>query len=162
MVSGAIVEFGLYAVLMVLSPFSVRQIAPADIVGLFAETGMQSSRSLVFMTSAPKLGVDRQGSFFDINPNVLVLDVGRFIDEGLEESCFSMRSEDEDVIKIGKVISGRIRKMTVAGVTAINPTTGAMAVIRAHRFTDGALKLEDAGIKMLPVAGTSIIRLRKS
>lgn len=93
------------------------------------------------------------------NPNALVLDVGQLTKEGLKRSWLSCKTDDEVSLSKWKEFATIIKKKTKAGAVAINPQSGETSVMKSHRYTEGALKLFQSGIDMLPVGGVVRIQL---
>lgn len=87
------------------------------------------------------------------NPGAVEFCIGHSSETELEESWLFFESEDADAIQFAKKISKLLKKITSAGVTAISAVDGAEAWYRAHRFTAGAKRLHDLGIKIVPVGG---------
>jgi len=102
-----------------------------------------------------------QIEFANMNPDRLTIDIGRVTEKGLTESWLTTRAQCQKAFAVWKEIAKRLRKMTTAGVTAINPETGESGYERTFRYTVGAKQCEAAGIPILPVAGTVRMRLGK-
>lgn len=96
---------------------------------------------------------ESEGSFFDRNPNVVTLDIGRLSPDGLEESALSFGSDEDDAIVFAKKAFSKLKKITSAGVVAVNPSTGAEGRVRTHRYTLGAKELFERGITMKSLGG---------
>jgi hypothetical protein len=87
-----------------------------------------------------------------------LLDIGRKVDAGLQESGLSARTSDNATLGVWRKLSRQIVASTRTGVIAVNPQSGATAPLRSHRFSNGAKTLERAGVPILPVAGTARLR----
>lgn len=101
-------------------------------------------------------------NFLKSHPGALCLHIGRLSDRGLEESCLSARPSSEEELKAWTKIARALKKITEAGVVAVNPTTGAEVAIRGHRYTAGAKSLYQEGIVIRPLGGSVTLRLEKS
>ncbi len=136
-------------------PFKVIPVENQALVLVLHQTDVER---LAFTIKRPVLRGNGMMGFLDRNPSALLLDIGRRVDAGLQESGITARTSDKAVLGIWRKLSRRIIAATRTGVTAVNPQTGATAPVRSHRFSDGAKALERAGVPMLPVAGTARLR----
>lgn len=114
---------------------------------------------VVFTAAAPILGGDSSLAFMDSNPDCLILEIGRLTEAGLGESWLSARTSDAATAARWQLLAKRLRQITKAGALAVNPDTGATSRLRNHRYTDGALRLAQANVPILPGAGGTLIRL---
>jgi hypothetical protein len=152
-------ELKLYTILITLAPFAAREIAIGDVAEALAVDKLRSRSSVKFLSRRPNLEVSSQSDYYSQNPDTVILNIGVVTPAGLEESCLSMRTENESVKKLGNSIARMLKKITKAGATAVNPITGATAPSGTHRYSEGAVVLERAGVKILPVAGGNLYRL---
>lgn len=115
--------------------------------------------SLMLTWSPPVVpdGGHRQSALLDANPGHLTLEVGRLEAEGLRQSTMTATASPE-ILARWKTLSRRIKSITKAGATAVNPETGATSRAREYRYTEGAKRLADEGTPMLPLAGGARIR----
>ncbi|MGZ0077878.1 hypothetical protein [Methylomonas sp. YC3] len=93
------------------------------------------------------------------NPNALVLDIGQLTKDGLKRSWLSCKTDDEVSLSKWKEFATIIKKKTKCGAVAINPQSGETSLMNSHRYTDGALRLFQSGVDMLPVGGIVRIQL---
>lgn len=107
---------------------------------------------LAFMERLPVLEASTQGEFLDRNPGALLLDVGRMTTTGLRESCLSTM----EATPVWKRINQDLKRRTMSGATALNESTGATSYIKTHRYARSALALFEAGVRMLPTAGSAV------
>lgn len=114
-------------------------------------------RELALTLDPPTLREGTQLDFHDDNPSALLLDIGRLSEQGLKESCLSVKTADERSLKVWRRIARRLRKITQTGAVATNPDTGATGRVANHRFTAGAKALDDKGVIMRPFAGGSVL-----
>ncbi|MEZ6122128.1 MAG: hypothetical protein R3C49_03000 [Planctomycetaceae bacterium] len=91
--------------------------------------------------------------FEALNPDCLRLELGRFQAGWLSQSWLVARSDDPDALKKWRLAAKLLRERTRAGVTAINRGTGAQAVMKNFRYSEGALELEKSGVIMCPPQG---------
>ncbi|HEU5070309.1 MAG TPA: hypothetical protein VFV96_07840 [Verrucomicrobiae bacterium] len=113
---------------------------------------------IAFTEFAPNLPVETQKEFGEKNPKSLYLDVGRLTANGLGESWLACRTIDVQIPVAWKRVQAELRSITKSGATAMHPD-GASIRVRNHRFTPGAKLLNDNGVPMLPIAGTTMLKL---
>jgi hypothetical protein len=104
---------------------------------------------IVLSSKGDMVWADSPNKLLDANPNCLVMDIGKRDSDGLEESC----------LQLAAFAFSQLKKITKAGAVAVNPSNGAEAAMRTHRFTKGAKVLFDEGGRMKPVGGNAIIKL---
>lgn len=151
-------ELGLKMAIMTLKPFSLREIdgeLSVDDIAIDADNDIR----VILSDGGVDSTANSPNQFLDSNPGVVIFDIGRLSDKGLHESALSFGSEVESKVAIAKKISSKLKKVTKVGALAVNPSTGAEAKLRSHRYTYGAKVKHDLGVKILPVAGGSIIKL---
>jgi hypothetical protein len=113
---------------------------------------------VAFTLASPALPARGMLEFLDRNPDALVLDVGKVLDIGLQESWLTARTHDAATLSAWRKLSKRVLAATATGAIAVNPQTGATAPARGHRFSTGAKAMDRAGVPMLPAAGTARFR----
>lgn len=149
-------ELGLNITMMILKPFTLRviegEVSLDDLV-------LDGDIRILLTKENPTLGALSPNKFYDINPGTVDFDIGQLTEMGLQESALAFMSDDKEKISIANKIALRLKKITKAGAIAVNPVTGAEANVRTHRYTKGAKAKYDEGVKMLPVAGNSILKL---
>jgi len=107
----------------------------------------------------PRLSAASMNSFADLNPNRLTLEIGRLTTSGLKESWLTAKAREGELSTQWKEIAKKLRASTHTGVQAINPNTGKRSQLKSHRYTSGALAIQECGHAILPAAGNAIIRL---
>lgn len=152
-------EFGLIITMMNLKPFYLEKVEGEFNVCDFVTNLEKGGLRLVLNSNIPCLKSTSPNSFLDENPGSIVIDVGRLSESGLEESALSFISDEESKILIANKIASRLKKITKAGVIAVNPFNGAEAKVRSHRYTEGAKSMYNQGVKILPVAGHNFYKL---
>jgi len=157
LIKNMIIKFKLKSIIMILRPFKIKIFEKDEIRSVYLEC--ESEGRIRFSLSKEEfvINCETKNEFLVKNPNICHFDVGRIVDNKLEESFFSVKTEDEEILSISKSIAKEIKKVTKAGVTAINPDSGAKAYIRANRYTKAAERLQEEGVEMLPSAGKSRI-----
>jgi hypothetical protein len=150
-------DFGAKAVVMRFRPFDVKEVRLEDFRRLL--NNAPDYRRWAFLLGNPVLSVTNELEFADKNPDQLRLDVGRKSEKGLEQSWLSARTANCDALATWKKVANRLKKRTEQGVTAVNPKTGATGRMKSYRYTIGAKSLEAQGTAMLPIAGTSFLKL---
>lgn len=152
-------DFGLVIVLMTLKPFRVEEVSGELDLLKIQEALINTDVRLVLLSESASMGASNSDEFLKKNSGSIEFDVGRSTDNSLNESALSFMSDDEAAYSIAKKIATRLKKITKAGVIAVNPDSGAEAKIRTHRYTKGAKLKYDEGFKILPVAGKSLLKL---
>lgn len=149
-------EFGLHLSVMILRPFALR-----GINGDLTIDDLEVDGDVRVFLSKEKFNIDSvsPNNFYDLNPGVVGVHIGRLSDQGLSESALAFMSDDEEKIAIANKLASRLKKITKAGAIAVNPLNGVEVAARSHRYTDGAKSLCDDGVKILPVAGNSFLKL---
>lgn len=157
LITKIIIKYQLKSVIMILRPFEVKVIEKDEIKSVFLEN--ESKGRIRFSLSKEKFALDckTKNEFLDKNQNICHFDIGRLFNNNLEESFFSVKTDNEDMLNISKQIAKELKKITKAGVTAINPDSGEKSYIRTNRYTIAAEHLLKKGISMLPAGGKSII-----
>lgn len=121
--------------------------------------GVEGVRALFFTIEAPRLQARSLYEFRVTNPESLVLEIGRLTDEGLEESWLSSSAENKSTLKLWRRASKSLRAGMLSGAEAVNNSNGTIAPIKWHSFTKGALEVYKEGVKILPPAGNTTIKL---
>lgn len=158
-VKGCISDFGLHSTAMKFFPFEAVEIVSTDIDRVFIESA--SFRELALTLERPVLPAENQMDFLDKNSGCLLVTIEHPTRTGLPEACLRARTEDSAALSVWRKIAARLKKMTVAGVTATNRKTGQGAFYRSIRYTPGAATAEAHGTAMLPPQGPNgpLIRL---
>jgi hypothetical protein len=137
------------------APFRATQVDISDLELTMQDTSVRE----LALTLEPPLPAGTASDFAGQNPSALRLDIGRLSEQGLRESCLSVRTTDDGAILQWKKVAQRLRKITQAGAIAVNPVTGATSRLRSHRFTPRAKQLDDDGVAIRPVAGSALLHL---
>lgn len=150
-------EFQLYAVSMRFKPeFTAELVDAVDINDeFFKENNIES---IYFLLNKPSMPIKNERSFLSENPGSLSIEIGNQTEKGLNESCLSVMTDDQDLLKCWRKIANKLKKITFAGAWSVNPHTSAKSFFKNHRYTSGAKELEVNGIKMLPAAGWNIYK----
>lgn len=152
-------DLGLVMVLMILKPFRVEVVSGELDLMKIKEALRESDVRLLLLNKDARMGATTPDEFLRQNPGSIEFDVGSDTGVTLHESALSFMSDDENAYAVAKKIASELKKITKAGVVAVNPDSGAEAKIRTHRYTQGAKLRCDQGVKILPVAGKSFLRL---
>ncbi len=150
-------DFSANVVAMRFFPFMLRPVSTVEIEHFFECA--PDYRRWAFTQSEVALPIADELDFADKNPDHLRLEIGRRTERGLEQSWLTARTVNTDALATWRRVATRLKKMTNQGVTAINPNTGASSRMKSFRYTNGAKSLESLGIAMLPIAGTSLLKL---
>jgi hypothetical protein len=139
-------EFGLVVTIMTHFPFTLKESANKLFVD---DLPLDRSVRIILTKDKPNIEASSAGKFYDMNNGAISLSIGQLTEKGLEESAFGFMSDDEDKIIIANKLSSRLKKITKAGCTAVNSINGAERKIRSHRYTIGAKRLHDEGVRIL-------------
>lgn len=93
------------------------------------------------------------------NDHLLVMQPGALRETGLSASAMDGSSTDPQISRLWRRLIDRARRSMHSGAVITDPATGRLGRVAGHRFTDGALHLQNAGIKMRGIAGTQLWRL---
>lgn len=137
-----------------LRPFSATRVCASSLETLISEGVVNR---WYFFVREPRLLCDTEREFSRLNPSSIRLDIGKMTSRGLEQSWLVCEAVPQNNERDFQQIFARIKKLTTAGVTAINPVSGATAKIRSFRYSSGAKLLAAQGVPMLPPAGNAII-----
>lgn len=153
-------ELSLNIIVASLRPFKLKKISSfRDIELLATELGENRYLRTHLLVKDADCSADTPNDFLDLNKGCTVVNMGNLSDSGLEESSFMFRSEDEQAAEVAKKIASKLKKASKAGVLAINPVNKVEVLYKSHRYTDGAKHLYDAGVKLLPLAGNSLLKI---
>lgn len=140
-------------------PFSARALTPFPLNEQNSLSFSNGSRCrLVLSDRGGFLSARTQNEFLDRNAGCLVLDVGAYKEGKLHESALSAMSENDSDIDFAKKVISKFKKITRAGVVAVDPQTGAESRLPNHRYTLGAKIIYDKGEVILSAAGRSYIK----
>ncbi|MCU7996650.1 hypothetical protein L5L55_17425 [Shewanella glacialipiscicola] len=149
-------DLGLVVTVMVLRPFGLRE---TDGELSVEALNIDGDVRIIFTVQKPSMDASSPNNFYDLNPGTIGLHIGLLTEQGLKESALVFMSDDKEKAVIANKVASRLKKLTKAGATAVNPVNGAEANARTHRYTSGAEALYNEGIKILPVAGSSFFKL---
>lgn len=152
-------ELGLAVALIALNPFGVTPMTHFKCAGEVSSFAGSVDLRIAMKEGGLNLRAESPNNFLDLNPGCITLSVGRFAEEGLNESSFSFMSCDAQAICVASKVARSLKRLTKAGAVAVNPDTGAEVMIRSHRYTAGAKRKYDEGVRILPVAGKSLYKL---
>lgn len=150
-------EYSLYLVAITERPFKARQCV-ADELLIQAEKGLLPKKIFLSIPK-PTIASSSKEEFTSNNPSCLLINAGNIDRDGLHESWLAIRSEDDSAMITWKKVAKKLIAMTKSGAVAVNPKTGATSTLRSHRYTDGAKHISENGVVILPVAGSSQLRL---
>jgi len=153
---GIVSDFDTHTVAFRFHPFSASEIDQGDLDRVFSDP---SFRRLALTLLPPVLPASSGNQFADQNRDGLFVDIGRLTDKGLTESCLAARTDQDQALKIWKQVARRLKSATMQGAVAVNSQTGATSRLPHHRYTEGAKRSYEQGVPILPVAGTSKLRL---
>lgn len=145
-------EFNLYVVLVKLQPsFTATLINTSDDV--LENVATCNTNRVCLCINQPNTLANSYLEFIDRNPDCLSITIGKFCDDKLEESVLATKTENIETFKVWKKVVKKLNFITLAGVWVVNPSNEAKAFYKQHRYTEGAKKLFEDGVKIMPVAG---------
>ncbi len=150
-------DLQLYVLAMRYSPFDLREISNGKVVHFREEH--PAYKRYAFTLTKPVLPVTDELDFSRKNPDYLRLDIGRIVENGLEQSWLTARTNNPQALVAWRKVAARLKRMTKQGATATDPKTGASSRLRSFRYTAKAEAEESRGLVMLPPAGTSHLKL---
>lgn len=91
----------------------------------------------------------------------IFIEVGALNEEGLRESVISFSKNDIEYKNVDpKKVVARFKKFTRTGAVSFNIKMGTSVVSKTHRYTEGAKKLHDSGVKIIPFGGGKTVFFR--
>jgi hypothetical protein len=97
--------------------------------------------------------------FSKLHSNYISIEIGKVNGADLGETIVSSVSEDDDMSL--DIIFKRIRKITVAGVYAVNEKLNKSVFAKDQRYSEGAKQFEENGGRLLAIAGGIIYHIKK-
>lgn len=138
-------------------PFQAVEIERDHLTAWFTKSSDFSR--LAFTLGKPTLPASDGLDFATKNAHHLRLDCGRRTDNGLEQSWLSARTDHPQSLAAWRRVATMLKRRTVAGVVAVNRSSGATAIIKSFRYSNGARALERDGVVILPPQGPNGPRL---
>jgi hypothetical protein len=152
-----LVDFDLHVVSLIYRPFAVSELSEAQLDECFS--GQAPIKGFCFMIEfyftidVPILLSINELDFRKKNRDALRLNVGALGEDGLRESWMSARTENITALAVWKKIARRLKRITFPGATGVQPSTGATAPVKNHRFSEGAKRLDASGVSLLTITG---------
>jgi hypothetical protein len=137
-------------------PFSVTLLDSSNLDVAFGGPG---TRRIYLTVNKPEQSFSKD-EFDAVVSNSLILDVGHIDKSGLHQSWFACRVFDERIFKIWKQVSKRLKNLTQEGITATNRDNGVSQYYKSFRHTEGARKLQEQGVEIIPVQGMKGPKMR--
>lgn len=141
------------------NPFEVKLFYKSDAVDFRKMIEADKGCRVILSISETLCSAESANRFFDSNQDCLVLDVGQHSFSVLAESALSGFVEDTLALGFASNVVARLKKITKAGVIAVNPNNGAEVNIKNHRYTDGAKILYENGCRISPIAGKAYLKI---
>lgn len=94
-----------------------------------------------------------------MNSDIFVLQPGAELENDLAESVMVGIGDDPHAIKLWRRLVDRARRSMRSGAVITDPCRAHLARCPSHRFTDGALRLQESGVSMRGLAGSQLYRL---
>lgn len=120
-------------------------------------SGLIGHASKIIFLFEPAILEDVATENFLHKASPLVLEPGELTEGGLKESWIYAMCDDLEIIKKWRRVVKRLSGQMITNIVAKSPSTGTTVKLKGHRFTVGARDAALAGIKMLPVAGNSLL-----
>jgi hypothetical protein len=140
-------------------PFLVEYFDATASTAEFINTKRNLEFSFALNEEKTNLNANTRLELRKINPNIVLIDVGIETETELRESCLSLASKEAEFQVTAKKVAARLKRLTKGGAIAVSPKTGAEVKIVSLRYTEGARKLFEQGLKIKPFAGNSLLKL---
>ena len=145
-------DFNLHIVKVDLHPsFEVNLLNQAD--GKLESMSICGTNRVCLYLNKPDTHTSSYLEFFDKNLDCLSITVGKYCDNQLEESILATQTGNSECLKVWKKIVKKFNAVTLSGAWVINPNNGAKVFYKQHRYTEGAKKLFEDGVKVVPIVG---------
>jgi hypothetical protein len=144
------------AIVNMLPIFKIKAVAELSIAD-FEENDVDTW--IVFSQSNSILSCESVNQFNELNSTLISLRIGSQKRYELKESFLSFMSDDREAYQVAKKIAGHLKNRTKPGVVAFNPLNGAEVKLNTHRYSKGAKAMYLQGIKLLPLAGNSLLKI---
>ena len=152
-------KLGLTSVLLQKEPFNAKSLQSHEDAISSIDNSKRTNISIALLQDEALLTANSRQEFKRVNSSAVLIDIGNETKFGLQESSLSFGSDNEEFYRIAKKIAARLKRITKAGAIAINPDTGAEAIMRSFRYSAGAKEKYDKGGTIRPVAGKCILKL---
>lgn len=105
--------------------------------------------SVLLGFAEPVLDEKNRYAFLVKNKEFLTIDLGKLTEKGLEESALLGETDDVGLLSVWKKLARQLKKITKAGLWAVNTERGGKGFYKSYRYTEGACKLSQNGVKLL-------------
>ncbi len=140
-------EFDLTMTAMMHFPFDLKNI---ESILSMDDISLDRSTCIILTKGKPNMDASLAGKFYDVNDGAITLQIGKLTDKGLKESALNFMSNDDSKIALAKKVFYKLKKITKVGGISVNSINGMKSDKTSwHRYTIGAKKLHDEGIKIL-------------
>ncbi|MCK6576303.1 hypothetical protein L6V77_35085 [Myxococcota bacterium] len=96
---------------------------------------------------------------FTDEPECMALVAGNMTSDGLRESAIGAVSGDTAAMRTWRTVIKSAKSTLLSGAWVLNPASGVRQRLDVHYFTQGALALNQGGVKMLAMAGWNEFQL---
>lgn len=141
------------------NPFELVTLRKTDTADFRRMIEVEKGARIILSISEALCAAESPNRFFECNPDCLVLDVGQQCSGELAESALSGFFEDALAYGFANKVASRLKKITSTGVITVNPDSAAEAIIKNHRYTDGAKAVYEKGFRISPIAGKAYLKL---
>jgi hypothetical protein len=149
-------DFNLRVVAMRFFPFDAYEVRFDQLPTVFSAEPRVYQLGLTL--DPPNLPAVSNRDFGENNPARLRFDIEIPTEAGLRQCWLTCRTSRFDAAMTWKEVAKRLKAITRTGVVAVNRDTGEAVPVASHRYTDGAKRLADSGIEMLPSAGGGLLK----
>jgi len=146
----SIEKYHVHATALHAFPFSAERVTDDNLDELLMD---RTVHKVVFTEILADLTATGGLEFMDRNPAAMVLDVGRLVPRGLEESSLSTM----EATPLWKKIATDLKRKAPAGVIGTSEKSGDSTFYRDHRVTAGAKALSEQGIALRQFAQSSMV-----
>ena len=116
---------------------------------------------LCLTVGRPDLSAKSAHELLLLNPDALVVDVGRQEKDSLFASALRARTEDPESLKRWQAIARGLKKRLKSGLWVKNPETGAKSFSKSFWYSEGAGQFSLGGGALRPVAGWNVLSVRE-
>lgn len=145
-------EYNLHIVMVELFPSFATHLFD-EVVDALEDISLCKTNRVCLHINKPDIRTNSYMDYFDENPDYLLINIGKYSDNQLQESILATQSETAEFLMVWKKIVKKLNSITLSGAWVVNPYTGAKGFNKQHRYTNGAKNLFLEGVKVVPFVG---------
>lgn len=144
-------EYGFHAVVERFAPtYRAEPIRETHLTSGHDEAGIDR---VALCIRPPVTSAESAHQFASLNAGCLFVSVGPRTEDALRESAVGGVTDEPELLRTWRAVIQKARKSMAAGAVARDPGSGATSDLPRHPYTEGARRLADDGVRMLPAAG---------